>query len=92
MLQTGQFPKLSTIFFDDMDLLKKFVNPNNYNLLNMSTGVATKMGQFLTDCDPEINKKQFIIMALHCARVLKKDAAVRLLEQHCRVTVAEDRG
>jgi hypothetical protein len=83
MLQTGQFPKLTASFFDDMDMLKKFVSADNYHFLNLAG--AKFLGDIetsLSDTDPEVNKRNFIAIAYHCARALNKEAAAKFLEGH----------
>ncbi|HXW53274.1 MAG TPA: hypothetical protein VEL47_04120 [Myxococcota bacterium] len=84
MLQTRQFPKLSDTFFDDEYLLKIFVESSNYGYLNMSIEIRQEHGLSRPPCevDCEVNKKNFIAIALCCARALKKEKAAKFLEKH----------
>lgn len=93
LLKQHRFERIASLFFDDQEMLKKFVKRQNYLIPNYSLGLMPQTACEIlpqnfrnTDVgiDPEIARESFILLAISCARNLKKIKAVEFLEQYLK--------
>ncbi len=91
LLKQYKFKVIASLFFDDQKMLEKFVRRENYLIPSYSLGLMPQATcETLTEdfrntdvgIDPEIARESFILLAISCARNLKKIKAVKFLEQY----------